>query len=285
MEEAGVIEIRNTQDTPLSERDCEIFTDFYFGFLGKSEEEKVNLLKGLTLLRQGQRRQFIHSVINNRGLAENLFPTLEERELLLTFPSTLQMLWQVIIEYRQNFGELEEAVASMRNWTIERLGEIQKSRDELNRILEPLRPVPPKDKFELSMTFASTGSLKQRAQVNYKLLLVILSSRPFICIIPEKSPSTMALGKLRSYIDRTLGSAPQNVPIEFFTVGGGHLNKSDKILIGGKSEIFDPVFEDPTATSSSKVADQYRNTKFNLLREVLKEEFPTEVFDWEIEVG
>src|SRR6185503_12644373 len=138
----------------------------YFGFLGKTEDEKVNLLKALTLLRQGQRRSFIHSVVTDRALADNIFPSLEERELLLTYPSTLESLWNLLMEYRQNYGEYDEVIASMRNWAVERLAEIKQTRDDLNKKLEPLRPVPPKDKFELSMSFANTGSLKQKAKSN-----------------------------------------------------------------------------------------------------------------------
>jgi hypothetical protein len=283
MEKADEIESRNVHDSPLSERDCEVFTEFYFGFLGKTEDEKVNLLKALTLLRQGQRRSFIHSVVTDRALAENIFPSLEERELLLTYPSTLESLWYLLMEYRQNYGEYDEVIASMRDWAVERLAEIKQTRDDLNKRLEPLRPIPPKDKFELSMSFANTGRLKPKAQTSYKLLLIILSSRPFLCILSEDSPSTRGLGKLRSYIDRTLGSALENMQIEFFTVGGGQLIKSDKVKIVGGDAIFDLVFEDPSLTLSSKIMSQYQNAKFNLMREVMREEFPAEVSDWEIE--
>jgi hypothetical protein len=93
----------------------------------------------------------------------------------------------------------------------------------------------------MSMTFASTGRLKPRAQASYKMLLIVLSSRPFVCILSEDAPSTMALGKLRSYIDRTIGSGLDNLQIEFFPVVGGILNKSEKVQVAGDNHIFDLI--------------------------------------------
>jgi hypothetical protein len=141
---AGEVESRNSLDTPLSERDCEVFNEFYFDFLGKTEQEKVNLLKSLALLRQGQRRPFIHAIMKDRALAESLFQSPEERDLLLTFPSTLESIWNVILDYRQNYGDSQEAIDSMRNWVVERMAQIKQACDDLNRVLEPLRPIPPR---------------------------------------------------------------------------------------------------------------------------------------------
>ena len=71
MPEQGPPESRSPYDTALSELDCEVFTEFYFDFLGKTANEKIEFLKGLTLMRQGQRRAFIHSVMAARNLADH----------------------------------------------------------------------------------------------------------------------------------------------------------------------------------------------------------------------
>lgn len=280
METAGGAENRNGLDTPVSERDCEVFAEFYNGFLGKTEEDKVSLLKALTLLRQGQRRPHIHSLISSRQLAEAIFPNLLERELLLTFPSTLESLWSVIKEYIGQYGDGKEAVESMGNWAVEQLAYIKNCREQLNSLTANLRPIPPKEKFELSITLAKTGRLKQRAIAFYKMLLVVLADHPFLCVMPEDAPSTMALGKFRSYVDRALTGAAEAIPVEFFTAGGGHMKKEEEVEIGGNNPIFDLLFEDLTKPASSKLNSQYKNAKFFLLCEVLSEEFTTEVFSW-----
>ena len=269
------LESRNTQDTPLTEFDCKIFTEFYYGFLSKTEEEKIDLLKALTLLRQGQRRPFVHRLMEERALAESLFPSRQERNLLLTFPSTIETVWSIVEDYRRQSGK-EEVSNELRSMVMGQIAQVEIAGNELNHMLEQLRPIPPKEKFELSITFANTGRLKPRALSNYKMLLIVLVDRPFLCILPEDKPSTMALGKLRSYIDQAFGDELSNLQIEFFTVGGGHLKKEEKAEIGGSDIIFDVIFDDQAATTET--FQQYNHAKFGLITDILGEEFPNETF-------
>lgn len=279
---SGVIESRNPQDTPLSELDCEVFTEFYYGFLGKSESDKIDFLKALTLMRQGKRRVFVHSIIAARKLAEYMLQYPAERALLLAFPSTLDYLWSQMLEYRRNYaGEGTAPLAPIRTMAVEYLGQVEHYYSTLVGMLKQVRPIQPKEKFQLSIAFANTGHLKKQAQTEYNMLMVILADHPFLCVMPTDSPSTMALGKLRTYVTQILGASVDSLPIEFFTVGGGYLKKKSHIEFGGHSEIFDISFDNPTAPYSSRLQQQFLEAKFNLTYEILSDEFPTEAFAWE----
>ena len=118
------LESRNTQDTPLTEFDCKIFTEFYYGFLSKTEEEKIDLLKTLTLLRQGQRRPFVHRLMEERALAESLFPSRQERNLLLTFPSTIETVWSIVEDYRRQSGK-EEVSNELRSMVMGQIAQVE----------------------------------------------------------------------------------------------------------------------------------------------------------------
>ncbi|MEW6731663.1 MAG: hypothetical protein AB1489_10080 [Acidobacteriota bacterium] len=274
-------ESRNPKDTPLSELDCEIFIDFYSNFLAKTDQEKLTLLKSLTLMRQGRIRPYLHSIVSARKLAEAMLPTVAERELLLAFPSTLEALWSVVIDSRQ--GEYRNTSSiPIRSMVVNYLAQIGQARDELNRLLKQVRAIQPKDKFEIAITLANTGRLKKAAQLRYKYFLVILADHPFFCILPDNAPnSTMALGKLRSYLEQTLKEAISNLPLEFFVVGGGYLSKEQQVKLVGNNPIFDITFNNPVAPFSYRVLSQYFNAKFELAREILKEEFPSETIIWE----
>ncbi len=277
-------ENRNTKDTPLSELDCELFTEFYYDFLGKKENDKVAFLKTLTLLRQGQYRPFVHSVIAARKLTESLLPTLIERDIILTFPSILANFWHTIMEYRgRRAPETKLVVEEVRELLAPYWLKIARERDELNDFLRSLRCLQPKDKLEMAITFANTAPKKQGSELGYHLLIVVLIDHPFICVLPASSPNrTLQIGRLRSYIEPMIKSRGIEVTLEFFTVGGAKINKADHLRIGGEDIVFDVTFNNPKAPYSTKVMENYRKAKFNLITEVLTEEFPAETIEWDM---
>lgn len=275
------IEARSPHDTPLTEWDCQVFQQFYFEFLGKTEEDSICLLKALSLMRQRQKRQLIHSLIKERAMAERFFPTMAERLLLLTYPSTLQTIWHHILEYRNTSLGGEAVLDSIRTSVVEYLTQIQGLSKELNDLLKKVQPLQPKEKFTLSIAFASTAELKNRPRSTYQWLGVVLVDKAFLCIMPDNSPSTNAIGKLRTYINQNLGAKADSLYIEFFIVGGGSLKKQSQIQMGGENPIFDIYFDNPNATASQQLLSHYHNAKFALAYEVLSSEFPTEGFAWE----
>lgn len=282
-------ENRSPYDTPLLELDCEVFYEFYFDFLGKTENDKLELLKAITLMRQGQRRAFVHSIMAARRLADTVFPTMEQRELLLTFPSTLPTVWSAMMDYKRDYRGVGSApLAPIQDVVSQQLSQVEESREQLKVALKGARSIQPKEKLNLAIAFSGTGELKQQQRMNYKVLLVALASQPFLCVIPQDSAqSTQALGKLRTYINQMLtqlyGRIAESIHVEFFTVGGAYLKRDGRIEIAGFNPIFDVLFDNPDGPYSSKIINFYRSAKFTKIYEILSEEFPAEGFAWEEE--
>src|SRR5256885_16335259 len=86
---------RSPLDTPLSEVELESFDKFYRDFLCKKLEDKLSLLKGLSLMRRGDLRPYVQYAILFQRRFENLIP-LKQRDLLLSFPSVNKEIYNLI---------------------------------------------------------------------------------------------------------------------------------------------------------------------------------------------
>ncbi len=269
------------KDTPLSEHDCQVFLNFYYSFLGQSEDNNLNLLKALSLMRQNRRRLVIHNLMAARGFAEQIFSNPAERVKILTYPSILENIWQQVIEYKRNYPT-NPPVQPLQEMVTSYLTQVENSGIYLHNLLSKIQLIQPKDKFSLSIAFAGTEELKKQQRIQYQWLLIALIDRTFFCILPaDATDSTMALGKLRNYVNQMLGADAANVYIEFFPLGGGILKKKSQVELFGRNQVFDVNYASTDTAYSRKVMVQHNNAKFNLAYEILSEEFPAEAFSWE----
>lgn len=269
-------------NTPLSEHDCQVFLNFYYGFLGQSEDNSLNLLKALSLMRQNLRRLVIHNLMAGRAFAEQIFFNPIEREKILIYPSILENIWQHVMEYKRNYPGVNLPIEPIQEMVTNYLGQIENNSNYLSNALSKIQLIQPKDKFSLSIAFAGTEELKKRQRAQYQWLLIALVNRTFFCVLPaDATDSTMALGKLRNYINQMLGAEASNIYMEFFPIGGGLLKKKSQVELSGRNQMFDVSFASTDTTYSHKVMAQHHNAKFNLAYEILSEEFPAEAFFWE----
>ncbi len=269
-------------DTPLSEHDCQIFLDFYTNFLGQSQDNSLNLLKSLTLMRQNRRRLVIHNVMTARKLAEEIFSSPTDREQILTYPSILENIWQQVLEYKRNYTENNLPVEPLQQMVINYFSQIGATNKKLKETLKKAQPIQPKDKFNLSIAFAGTGELRQQKRAEYQWLIVALVDRFFLCILPaDATDSTMALGKLRNYLNQMFGAEANNIYIEFFVLGGGLLKRTVQVELSGRNPFFEVNFASPDSMYSHQIIIAHHNAKFNLAYEILSAEFPVETFFWE----
>ncbi|MBI4853311.1 MAG: hypothetical protein HY819_16080 [Acidobacteria bacterium] len=269
-------------DTPLSEHDCQVFLDFYNNFLGQSEDDSLNVLKTLTLMRQNRRRLVIHNLVAARKLAEEIFPDPETRKKILTYPSILENIWQQVLEYKRNFSTTNFPIQPLQQMIANYLLQIDDLSNQLEEVLKKTPSIQPKDKFNLSIAFASTGELKQQKRAEYQWLLIALANHPFLCILPaDATDSTMALGKLRNYLNQMFGDQASSMYIEFFVMAGGYLKRTLRVELSGRNPLFEISFSAPNLPSSHQVVLAHHNAKFNLAYEILNAEFPLETFFWE----
>jgi hypothetical protein len=196
----------------------------------------------------------------------------------------LANFWHTIIAYRdKRVPATTLVVEEIRELLAPYWFKMEHERDILNDFLKSLRCLQPKDKLEMAITFANTAPKKQGSELGYHLLIVILVNHPFICVLPNGLPNrTLQIGRLRSYIEPMIKSKGEEIALEFFTVGGAKINKADHIRIGGGDMVFDVTFNNPKAPFSTKVIENYRKAKFNLITEILTEEFPAETIEWDI---
>lgn len=269
-------------DTPLSEHDCQVFSDFYYNFLGQSEDNSINLLKSLTLMRQNRRRLVIHNLIAARKLAEEIFLKPEEREKILIYPSILENIWQQVLEYKRNFTGNNLPIQPLQQMVVNYFSQIDIAAKQLKEALKQTPSIQPKDKFNLSIAFAGTEELKQQKRAEYQWLLIALNDHPFLCILPaDATDSTMALGKLRNYLNQMFGAQASNLYVEFFVMAGGFLKKNFRLELSGRNPLFEVSFSSPKSPNSQQVILAHHNAKFNLAYEILSAEFPIETFFWE----
>lgn len=269
-------------DTSLSEHDCQVFLDFYTNFLGQSEDNNLNLLKTLTLMRQNRRRLVIHNIMAARKLADQIFSNPTQREKILTYPSILENIWQQVLEYKRNYNDNILPIAPLEQMVVNYFSQIDNATSRLKEVLKKTPSIQPKDKFNLSIAFAGTEELKQQKRAQYQWLIITLVDSAFLCILPaDATDSTMALGKLRNYLNQMFGAEANSIYIEFFVIGGGLLKKTSQVELSGRNSQFEVSFSNPELPNSHQVMAAHYNAKFNLAYEILSAEFPVDTFFWE----
>src|SRR5687768_200473 len=95
----------NLIDPPLTEKDAEVLYTFYEKFLKKDGNDTLSLLKCVTLLRRSDLREYVHNFALMRKRLETMVREPRQRDLLLSYPSTLQRVHELLWEGQEAYGE------------------------------------------------------------------------------------------------------------------------------------------------------------------------------------
>src|SRR5262245_37253098 len=94
----------NLIDPPLTERDATAFFEFYESLLKKDLSDTLSFPKSVTLLRRADLCDFVHSFALMKKRIGNLIPETRQRDLLLSYPSTIQRVHELLWEGQEAYG-------------------------------------------------------------------------------------------------------------------------------------------------------------------------------------
>jgi hypothetical protein len=260
-------------DTAISEMEMEYFDQFYRGLLKKRLEDKLSLLKGLYLLRRGDLRSYVQYAALFQARYENLIP-LKQRDLLLSFPSVNKEIYELMFSCANVYGEAgATAVGLTKEQVTEHLDRTEMFRIDLDSMLSDADTITPENRTMLSDYFASPLQGQERT---FKFSIVILADHAMLSLLPHtERNSTIAIGQIRQYLERRFPKDFEENLIEFFAVGGGYLrNDGRQVVIGGRSIVFDPIFEDVAQPLSEMYLARFLTVKYQLTQQILQMEFP-----------
>ncbi len=279
-----VAEGRCALDTPISEQEVESFDKFYRGFLNKKLEDKLSLLKSMLLIRRGDLRRYVQYAVLFQKRYENLIP-LKQRDLLLSFPSVSKEVYNLIFSCMESYGDAGKTVVDLtKEQVADHLDRTEMFRIDIDTLLASTGTIVPESKQMLTEYFA-TGDLKEDR--SFKFCLIILADHPMLSILPHtERNNTLAVAKVREYLEVTFGERFEENLVEFFVVGGGYLRREGgKIVIGGRSNIFDPLFADIAQPLSELYSGRFLTLKYQLVEQILKLEFPDRIFEVKSTLG
>jgi hypothetical protein len=278
-EQQHVTENRCPADTPLCEAELENFDKFYRGFLNKKLEDKLSLLKGISLLRRGDLRQYVQYAVLFQSRYEKLIPV-KQRDLLLSFPSVNKEIYHLIFACSQSYGMAgETAVGVMKDQVGDHLDRTEMFRIDLDTLLCNADAIIPEHKEMLTESFnaarAGTGDCA------FKFNIVMLADHAILSVVKSTDRnSTQMIGQVRDYLDKTFRDKLEDNLVEFFVAGGGFIRtEGERLIIGGRSQMFDPTFAEADKPLSELYAGKFLTLKYQLAQQILKTEFPQYEFN------
>ena len=263
-----VAEGRCAIDTPLSETEMESFDKFYRGFLNKKLEDKLSLLKSMLLMRRGDLRHYVQYATLFQKRYESLIP-LKQRDLLLSFPSVTKEIYNLIFSCVETYGDAGRTVVDLTKEQVrDHLDRTEMFRIDIDSLLTSASAIVPESKEMLAEYF----SKKDNTEKSFKFCLVIIADHPMISVIPHtENNNTLALARVREYLEESFGERFEENLVEFFVVGGGYIRlEGEKVMVG----IFDPLFADIAKPMSDLYSGRFLTLKYQLAEQILRLEFP-----------
>ncbi len=267
-----VAEGRCALDTPLAETEVESFDKFYRGFLNKKLEDKLSLLKSMLLMRRGDLRHYVQYATLFQKRYESLIP-LKQRDLLLSFPSVTKEIYNLIFSCVETYGDAGRTVVDLTKEQVrDHLDRTEMFRIDIDSLLTSASAIVPENKEMLEEYFSN----KEATEKSFKFCVVIIADHPMISVLPHtENNNTLALAKVREYLEKSFGERFEENLVEFFVVGGGYIRlEGEKVMIGGRSNIFDPLFADITKPLSELYSGRFLTLKYQLAEQILRLEFP-----------
>jgi hypothetical protein len=273
-----VAEGRCATDSPLTEQEMESFDKFYRNFLNKKLEDKLSLLKSMLLLRRGDLRKYIQYAVLFQKRYEALISP-KQRDLLLSFPFVCKEIYNLIFSCMESYGDAGKTVVDLTKEQVnDHLDRTEMFRIDLDTLLSSTEAIVPESK-EMFKEYLSISN-EEAKESSFKFCLVILADHPIVSLIPHtERNNTLAIARVREYLEENFGERFEENPVEFFVVGGGYIRREgEKIMIGGRSNIFDPLFADITKPLSELYSGRFLTLKYQLVEQILKLEFPDNNF-------
>lgn len=263
----------NPIDPPISERDAEMLYVFYEQFLRKESHDTLSLLKTVTLVRRGDLREYVHNFALLRKRLDSLLREPRRRDLLLSYPSTIQRIHDLLWEGQEIYGEDGSTVMSiLGSQANDYLDQTEMFRVDLDSLLADCPAVMPDD---VSMIDSAT-----EADDAFLYALIALADHVFVTLLPHGHPEpTEAILRTRNFVQERLGAKFEDQIVEFFVVGGGYLRRTPEgLLVGGVHPLFDPSFSELGQPASDRLFTDFVRGKHRLTVDALRAQIPDTQF-------
>lgn len=258
----------NLIDMPLNERDAAALFTFYEKFLNKSPNDSLALMKAAALVRRSDLREFVHTFAMMRKRLETLIREPRQRDLLLSFPSTIQRVHQLVWEGQEAYGDDGSTVQSiLGGQAVEYLDQTEMFRMDLDGLLSDCPSMLPDDVEALKQTAAAGHGA-------HLFLLVALADHVFLTLLPHDHPQpTEAVLRARTFLQERFGEKFEDQIIEFFVLGGGYVRAAgSQLVLCGVHPLFDPVFSEFGGAESQRFISEFVRGKFRLALYAIRNE-------------
>ncbi|MCC6742764.1 MAG: hypothetical protein IT175_02790 [Acidobacteria bacterium] len=260
----------NLIDPPLVEADAEALYLFYEEFLRKDQGDTLSFLKSMSLLRRGDLREYVHNFAMMRRRIEVMVKEPRHKDLLLSYPSTIKRVHQLLWEGQEAYGDDGQTVMSiLGSQATDYLDQTEMFRVDLDSLLSDCPAIIPEDRTALEQAAAS-------GQGAFLYLLVALADHVFVSLLPFDAPHpSEAVMRTRTYVQQAFGAKFEDQIIEFFLIGGGYIRATDgNLVVCGVHPVFDPVLADFGQPHSDRLLSDFIRGKCRLITNAIREELP-----------
>jgi hypothetical protein len=260
----------NLIDPPLTESDAEALYTFFEKFLRKDANDTLSLLKAVTLLRRSDLRENVHHFALMRRRLETMLREPRQRDLLLSYPSTIQRVHQLLWEGQEAYGEDGSTIQTiLGGQAVDYLDQTESFRVDLDSLLADCPSIIPEDAAALESAVAAGYGA-------FLFALVALADHVFVSLLPYDHPEpTAAVLRTRTYTQERLGDKFEEQIIEFFVIGGGYLRLTgSRVVVCGVHPVFDPVFAEFGKPNTDRLLADFVRGKYRLTLDALRAEMP-----------
>ncbi len=204
----------NLIDPPVTENDATLLYVFFEELLAKDVGDRLSFLKCATLLRRTDLREYVHTFALMKKRISSLIPEPRQRDLLLSYPSTIQRVHELLWENQEAYGEEGNTIMSiLSDQAVDYLDQTEMFRVDLDTLLGDCPSLLPDDAAALDdAILAGKG--------NFLYLLVALADHVFVSLLPyDTEEPTEAILKTRSFLKQQFGERFDDQIIEFFVIG------------------------------------------------------------------
>jgi hypothetical protein len=257
-------------DQPITEEDAAALYLFYSEFLRKDPNDALSLLKCVTLLRRNELREYVHNFGTLRKRLDTMLRGARQRDLLLSYPSTIHRVHDLLWEGQEAYGEDGSTVMTiLGSQASDYLDQTESFRVDLDSLLADCPSMVAGDAEALAR-------LANESHGAFLYTLIALADHVFVALLPHDHPEpTEAVLRTRNYVQERLGPKFEDQIIEFFVVGGGFIRAtSHGLVLGGAHPLFDPTFADLGQDGSNRLLADFVYKKHRLTIDALRIELP-----------
>jgi hypothetical protein len=265
----------NLIDPPISEGDAEALYTFFEQFLRKDPYDALSFLKSVTLVRRTDLREFVHHFALMRKRLETMLRDTRQRDLLLSYPSTIQRVHQLLWDGQEAYGDTDGStiMSILGGQAVDYLDQTESFRVDLDSLLADCPAILPDDAVALRDAVSSGAG-------TFLFALVALADHVFLSLLPHDHPQpTEAVLRTRTFVQSRFGPKFEEQIVEFFVIGGGSLRVIGKrVVVSGTHPIFDPNLGDFGSPASERLLSDFTRGKYRLTLDALRAELPDQQY-------